>query len=805
MNPAPDTGVAAFVVGDLHIDVGQQRVTRAGNDIALPNLSFRMLLALVRAAPNVLDNDALMAEVWPGLVVSPETINKRVNLLRDALDDNAQEPSFIAGLRGRGYRLVAPVARAEALGPSATTPAPVPVQSLEPPPLAEIGHTTDRATNEATAGARRPWRIAWIVAVAATALTLIVFVAIRWSWPPQRRVASAPEVPHGIEAVGERERTVAVLPFANISPDVADAYLAQGLPEMIIERMSHIEGLSVIARSSSFAASARSTEPRDLGRRLNAAYLVDGSVQRKANQLRLAVQLIDATAGTLIWSARFDRKMQDIFVVEDEISDQVASALAGRIGNMQPRPVSRNRSGNTEAFLAYLRGRALLGHVAVTDTEAALPYLEKAVALDPQFAAAYASLYDAHMQLADLRHDDPAPLRLRYRALIERALAIDPQSGAAYFARAMWARAPNAARELDFRRGAALDPSNGRGLTAYADFLAYGMGSYAVGMADESNRILKRALWVDPVSPSARLLDAEFRLWDSGSVVTERRTLEVLELDPDFVPALQRYAKFRWGVDGKLAEAIQYIERAIRLDPNNPRLRNTAMNIYLDLGDERAARDVAAGIPTGARADVPLAMYVGELQEAARAAYDQAGWAYNICENWLAAEALRDEALHSGDLERAMAAIKLHYGFAAAPAAHLDACSYHAAVYLSQLQETAGHAESASALRRAVSTWIDANADKYPWRTRQLRAAIRLLDGQRDAALAELRDSFRSGYSMGWWYTLEHDPLWLPLHGDPRFQAILVQVRRYIGAQRAELDTLRRRGGVPWRGAVHGG
>jgi Tfp pilus assembly protein PilF len=123
----------------------------------------------------------------------------------------------------------------------------------------------------------------------------------------------------------------------------------------------------------------------------------------------------------------------------------------------QPCTETGERSGNTEAYLTFLRGRALIGRMAVMDTEAALPNFEKAIALDPQFAAAYASLYDAHMQLADLRHEDPAPVRLRYRALVERALAIDPQSGAAYFARAMWAGAPNAARELDFRRGAALD------------------------------------------------------------------------------------------------------------------------------------------------------------------------------------------------------------------------------------------------------------------------------------------------------------------------------------------------------------
>jgi DNA-binding winged helix-turn-helix (wHTH) protein len=101
----PEIRPGTFIVGDLYVDVGQQRVTRAGSDIALTNLSFRLLLALVRAAPDVLSNESLMMQVWPGLVVSPETVNKRVNLLRDALDDDPREPRYIALVRSRGYRL----------------------------------------------------------------------------------------------------------------------------------------------------------------------------------------------------------------------------------------------------------------------------------------------------------------------------------------------------------------------------------------------------------------------------------------------------------------------------------------------------------------------------------------------------------------------------------------------------------------------------------------------------------------------------------------------------------------------------
>src|SRR5450755_1677668 len=111
-----------FLVGDLQVDVGQQRVTRAGIEITLPDLSFQLLLALIRVAPNFLSNDLLMARVWPGLIVSPETVAKRVNLLREALGDDAKDPRYIAGVRNRGYRLVAAVSPAVCPAPPVEDP-----------------------------------------------------------------------------------------------------------------------------------------------------------------------------------------------------------------------------------------------------------------------------------------------------------------------------------------------------------------------------------------------------------------------------------------------------------------------------------------------------------------------------------------------------------------------------------------------------------------------------------------------------------------------------------------------------------
>jgi TolB-like protein/DNA-binding winged helix-turn-helix (wHTH) protein len=793
-----------FIAGDLHVDVGQQRVTRAGIEITLPNLSLQLLLALIRVAPNVLSNDLLMARVWPGLIVSPETVAKRVNLLREALGDSAQEPRYIAGVRSRGYRLVAAVSPAVHLVPPVESSLSAPAVVRQPDELS----TQDTVAIEPRIVTAKRSRIWWLVLPVLLAAIFAIAIGVRKAERGHAVGAQPENMRRETAAIGARTRTVAVLPFDNISADAADAYLAQGLPEMILNRLSRIDGLSVIARNSSFVLDTKSIDSSEIGRRLNSGYLIGGSVQRETDRLRVAVHLVDTAAGTLVWSAHFDRGLHDIFSIEDEIADQIAGALSVRLGKPEPNPPAGLHSANLEAYLAFLRGRTLLGRLTVVESEAAVPYFERAIALDPNFASPYASLYDARMQAADRRQEDMTLARRRYRHLIDRALELDPKLGAAYFARAMWGDQPHdlsatpdtpliAAQERDFRQGAALDPSNGRGLAAYAEFLYW-----ILERREEGRSVLKRALWVDPISPSARYTDAVFTLEESGVNASEQKTLQALELDPNFVPALQRYGWFRWAFDGQLAEAIQIIEHGIALDPNNPWLRYTAVEVYLDLGEVKAARDVAAGTPQSARTTGLLSMREGDWRRAGLSAYDEASWTNDDdpCKNLLASAAIRDYALKTGELSRAIAFIKLKYLLGDAPAANLEVCNFGSAVYLSQLMAAAGQAEQAVALRRAASSWLDANAARYLGGAGRLRSGILLLDGKPDAALAELADSFRSGCYANWWYVIDHDPFWLPLHGDGRFQAIAADVRRYVEAQRSQLEALRRQGAVPRRG-----
>jgi tetratricopeptide (TPR) repeat protein len=244
---------------------------------------------------------------------------------------------------------------------------------------------------------------------------------------------------------------------------------------------------------------------------------------------------------------------------------------------------------------------------------------------------------------------------------------------------------------------------------------------------------------------------------------------------------------------GKLADAVQILEHAIALDPRNPEPRQIAMAVYLDLGDEQAARAVVAGMPQGAR-DPMMFIYAGDWRAAGRAAYGAGSG--DDCDAGSANKAVRDYALKTGALSRAVGFLKATTYYEGDLAAHLGVCDIETAIVLSQLLDAQGQASEAQTLRRAAVSWLNANGAKYASGSRGLAEAL-MLDGRTDEALDTLAEDFRAGDYGGWWYTLKYDSVWLPLHGDPRFQAIANDVQRYVDGQRSQLEELRRRGIVP--------
>lgn len=780
-------------VGDLVVDEGQQRVTRGGEVIELPKLSFDLLLTLVRNAPNVVSVDALLTGVWPGLVVNPETVVQRVKMLRDALDDPAAEPRYIVALRGRGYRLVADVSRIEA----------------RDEPLLAI----------AVAPESGPPRRRRFMILSAVALALLAALGL---WILQRGDPSISPAP---DANDPALRTVAVLPFKNLSGDRSDTAIALGVPDVVLDRLTSVEGLTVVARDSAFRAGEESADPAEISQRLRAVFLVDGTVQRSGTMLRVSARLVDARTARTLWATRYDRPIEELFAMQDDIATQVATALNDRISGMRAPEAATAPTRDIEAYLAWLRGRTLTGRYTAAKADAAAAEFQKAIALDPGFAVAYAALYDARMQAAALRFEDTDAARRDNRPLLERALTLDPDSGAVLFAQAMWDDLDDATREAIFREAVRRDPGNSRGLISFAAFLnvtsnwetpakVRGSGLFTPPnlpmMPDplsdarhaEAVRLLERAVEIDPLAASALFNLIDYA--EPGRVAAESQLEALLAIDPDFYPGLQRLARYRWMFHESPSQGIALIERAIAADPQNPFARQTAAVLYLDIDDAAAAADVASGTSVSLAAATPaLALHAGDWRTAGIAAQRDESFVFEGFEDYVAPHALRDMALRTHDFATIEDLLCKRYFMSKDGLVEVNLYNFRIWPLLAHLQLVQGNTARANHVLESVIAWIDAD-DKYgPVFNLRTRAQALMMLGRRDEALKDLAASLAVDHDIvQWWYAVKRDPLWNEVRETAEFRALAADARRVAARERAAVDELRRQGKIPRRPAA---
>ena len=795
MDPSPQSRRGKWRVGDLVVDEGQQRVTRGGDVIDLPKLSFDLLLVLVRNAPNIVSIEALLTSVWPGVVVNQETVVQRVKMLRDALGDHAAEPRYVAALRLRGYRLVADVSPVEAAPASAIGEGVAPDREVLPRPVPT----------------RRYRKMLLPVAVALLGAIVL--------WVVQERASQSRLKP---DADDPALRTVAVLPFKNLSGDPADAAIALGVPDIVLDRLTTVEGLTVVARDSAFRAGENSSDPAEISQRLRAAFLVDGTVQRSGTTLRVSARLVDARAEQTLWSTRYDRPIEDLFAMQDDIATQVAAALQTRIVGVRAPEAGAAPTRNIEAYLAWLRGRTLTGRYTAAKADAAAAEFEQAIAKDPGFAVAYAALYDARLQAAALRFEDTDAARRRNRPLLERALALDPHSGTVLFAQATWDDLDDATRESIFREAVRQDPGNSRGLISFAAFLdvisnwqtpakVRGSGLFTPPsnptMTDplsearhaEAIRLLERAVEIDPLAAPARFVLIDY--FHSGREESESQLQALLAIDPDFYPALQRLARYRWMFHESPSEAIALIERAIAADPQNPFARQTAAVLYLDIDDAAAAADVASATSVSLATATPaLALHAGDWRTAGIAAQRDESFVFEGFEDFVSPYALRDMALRTHDYASAENVLCQRFQMSKDGPVDVNLYNFRIWILLAHLQLVQGNTARANQVLESVIAWIDADRKFGPVFNLRTRAQALMMLGRREEALRDLAASFAVDHDIvQWWYAIERDPLWNDVRETGEFRALAADAKRVAARERAAVDELRRQGKIPRR------
>ena len=283
-----------------------------------------------------------------------------------------------------------------------------------------------------------------------------------------------------------------------------------GLAESILHQLASLSQIEVIAGTSSFAFKGRSQDAREVGRMLNARYLLEGSVQSGTDQLRVTAQLIDASTGGHVWSMQFDRKPDNVFAVQDEIAREVARALGVSLDPATTRRLAGHGTTNLDAYLAFVRARVLMSSRKIADAKMAIESLSTAIRLDPNFAPAYAAQADAVLQLGLLSdNNEGAVHRLAGQAakpLVAKALELDPNIAQAYLVRASLEGDDHdfSAADADFRRAIALSPNYGTAFERYADFVsATWPDRYAEALA-----LSEQARRIDPLTPRNHHLKA---------------------------------------------------------------------------------------------------------------------------------------------------------------------------------------------------------------------------------------------------------------------------------------------------------
>ena len=461
----------------------------------------------------------------------------------DTPDRGAEVPeSFLKAQWTRLPGAVTPTAFVERLSNLLSSgPAHAPVEARSPPSGAPA--TADAAQVPAPSPvALRPTKPVLAV-IAAAALIGIGYLAVDRFDLSKRAVTGTQErASPGQAAVpapsAVPEKSIAVLPFVNMSSDKEQEYFSDGLSEEMIDLLSQVPDLHVSARTSSFSFKGKADDIPTIAQKLHVAHVLEGSVRKAGNVIRVTAQLIRADSGYHLWSKTYDRDIKDIFKVQDEIAAAVVDALKVKLGPMQP--AAAHRSSNTEAYNQYLLGRHFNQRGNPDGWRRAIEAYHKAIALDPHYAAAYANLAVAESSLAD-QAGDAAALR-QAQADAEEAVALGPEEADGYASRGFLRSAFGwdwAGAQADFAKALILDPASARVQSNYASMLE------SLGRLPEAIAAQRKATELDPLSSGA---------WESlGSSLTANRDYQAageavgrtLEIQPDSVFGLYNLARLQ--------------------------------------------------------------------------------------------------------------------------------------------------------------------------------------------------------------------------------------------------------------------
>ena len=445
-----------FTLGTWVVHPLEGRLSRPGESRRVQPKSMEVLLCLAEASGAVVERDTLLRKIWGERAVSDEPLTRCIGELRRALGDNRADPEFILTIPKRGYRLI---------------PVPAPLRD-----------------DKATPPVHKSRGKAVFVLLAIATLIATFFL--------QRQGANV-----GDELIAdqvEQARSIAVIPFADMSEFGDQEYMSDGIAEELLNLLAKVHNLRVISRTSAFAFKGKQVEVREIAARLNVAYVLEGSVRTSGDQIRVTTQLIDARTDSHIWSETYERELKDIFRIQDEIAAAVVSKLELTLLSGTPRA----RETSPEAYSLFLQARFLHEHTGDGSFARAFEYYEAALDADENYVPAWvwlAALYDDTVNSSDLPYEEVGQ---RARAAIDRALAIDPNDplalGMSSLLADAWDNDVTSAAAL-MQKALSIDPGNPI-LLRWAAILLNSLGRF-----EDAIRVSEYLLERDPIGNIAMI------------------------------------------------------------------------------------------------------------------------------------------------------------------------------------------------------------------------------------------------------------------------------------------------------------
>ena len=521
-----------YEFGPFCLDEGERSLSRDGQPVALTPKVFDTLLVLVHSAGHLIDKDDLMKSIWPDSFVEEANLNRSISTLRRALGEAPNEPRYIETVPTRGYRFIAPLTSATA----AVTEKPVTADAneVELEPRTLVSQRPERRVFSFT---RRAVVFASLIALGVIG---IVYLAVTKSG------ALTGETVIEQQAVG----SLAVLPFKVIGTAGRDEFLGMGITDVLITRLSNAHEITVRPTSAVLKYQDQDVEPIAVGSALRTDAVLEGSVQRVDDRIRVTVRLMSVNKAAPLWAGKFDEPAVDILRVQDSIAERVTKALSIELR-------SSSYTKNVKAHEFYVKGRSFLNQRDMAGIAKAQQYFHQAIEEDPDFALAYSGLADLHTMGGAGNYWG--------EQYLQKALELDETLGEAHASKGFlrmfsdwrWNEA-----EESFKRAIELKPGYPTAYQWYANLLAI------TGRLDEAKEMMQRGLEIDPFSHN---LLADFgqlyyfsRDYDKALEISQK----ALKIEPDFAFAYHNLNHIYYKL-GRYADSLDMEQKAWLLESGN--------------------------------------------------------------------------------------------------------------------------------------------------------------------------------------------------------------------------------------------